>query len=105
MATIVVFENGTERAMMSADTCHAWSKQKLIFGKETEKLLDYCDRLFHAELHFQKEEAKYLKKKIYGIAKNHGLRITWYGEGHGPCEPDRFIVSGKGHTRLAMIQC
>lgn len=105
MAKIVVFENDRERAMMCADSCHDWANQKDIFGTETSKLLDTCNKLFHAALHFQNKEAEQFLKKIYGIAKAHGLRITWYGKGYGVCEPDRFLVSGQGHERLAFIQC
>lgn len=104
-ALMVVFENDKERAMMSADPCHDWWNQKDIFGTETTKLLDTCEKLFHAALHFQKEEAERLLNKIYGIAKAHGLYITWYGRGKGTFEPDRFLVSGKGCETLAVIQC
>jgi hypothetical protein len=105
-ATMVVFENGKERAMMCADLCHNWENQKEIFGSETQKLLDTCTELFHASLRYQgKEVEQQLLKKIFGIAKAHGCYITWYGNGRGPCEPDRFLVSGRGIERLAFIQC
>ena len=105
-ATIVVFENNKEMAMMSAEVCHDWRNQKEIFGSETQKLLDTCTELFHAALRYQvKEVEQQLLKKIFGIAKAHGLYITWYGNGRGPCEPDRFLVSGRGVERLAFIQC
>lgn len=106
MARMVVFENNTERAMMCSDLCHDWINQEEIFGFETQKLLDMCEKLFHANLRFQgKAVEEQLLKKIYGIAKSHGLYITWYGKGCGPCEPDRFLVSGHGFERLAFIQC
>ena len=103
--TMVVFENNKERARMCADFCHDWN-QKKIFGSETQKLLDTCEKLFRARLQFQgKDYEERLLKKIFGIAKAHGLYITWYGKGCGPCEPDRFLVSGRGFERLAFIQC
>lgn len=103
MATIVVFESNEERAMMCANVCHDWENQKDIFGKETKKLLDACYNLFHASIRKKGDEAKLLKK-IFGIAKSHGVYITWYGMSSS-CEPDRFLVSGHGFERLALIQC
>ena len=106
MVTMVVFENNTERAMMCAGACHNWRNQKKIFGSETQKLLDTCEKLFRAKLCFkEKDVEEQLLRKIFGIAKAHGLYITWYGIGSGPCEPDRFLVSGRGFERLAFIQC
>ena len=102
--TMIVFENSKEMSMMSADVCHDWRNQKKLFGSETQKLLDACTELFHAALRYQdKEVEQQLLKKIFGIAKTHGLYITWYGNGCGPCEPDRFLVSGRGIERLAFI--
>lgn len=90
MPKIVVFESTTK---------------KEIFGTEEEKLLNTCTELFHAALRFQgKEVEQQLLKKIFGIAKAHGVYITWYGK-KAPCEPDRFLVSGRGVERLALIQC
>ena len=65
-----------------------------------------CESLFQVALyHKGKDIEQKLLKKIFGIAKAHGLYITWYGKGCGPCEPDRFLVSGHGVERLAFIQC
>lgn len=104
-AKLVVFGNDKERAMKCADFGHRWEDQQNIFGSETQKLLDACEKLFHASLYHQgKEIENQLLKKIFGIAKAHGLKITWYGT--GSCrEPDRFLVSGKGFEVLAFIQC
>lgn len=91
MATLVIYENNNKEE---------------LFGAETNKLLEKCEELFHVALRHQGKEAeKQLLKKIFGIAKAHGLYITWYGNGCGPCEPDRFLVSGRGVERLALIQC
>ena len=91
MPKIVVFESTTK---------------KEIFGTEEEKLLNTCTELFHAALRFQgKEVEQQLLKKIFGIAKAHGVYITWYGNQSAPCEPDRFLVSGRGVEKLALIQC
>lgn len=104
-AELVVFENDRERAMMCADLGHHWESQKNIFGSETKKLLDTCEKLFNASLSNQgKKVENQLLKKIYGIAKTHGLRVKWYGTG-SCCEPDRFLVSGNGFEELAFIQC
>ena len=104
-AMMVVFENDKERGMMCASCGHDWRNQKMIFGTETEKLLTTCKELFRTSLRHQgKEVEQKLLKKIYGIAKAHGVFITWYGNGY-PCEPDRFLASGKGTDRLAFIQC
>ena len=54
---------------------------------------------------FDTPDDRLLLKKIYGIAKAHGLYVTWYGKGSISCEPDRFLVSGRGYDRLAFIQC
>lgn len=105
MVTMVVFENNMERAMMCAGPLHNWRNQKNIFGPETQKLLDTCEKLYRTKLGFEKMDSEELLKKIYGIAKAHGLYITWYGNRRGPCEPDRFLVSGRGVERLAFIQC
>ena len=104
-AEIVVFETEKERAMMSADFTHDWKNQENIFGTETEKLLKTCDELFHASLRFQSKKVEKLMKKVYGIAKAHGVYITWYGMSKCANEPDRFLVSGRGHEYLAFIQC
>ena len=105
-AKLIVFENDEERAMMCASLGHNWDSQEAIFGKETKKLLYSCEELFHVSLKFQGVKAENaMLKKIYGIAKDHGLYITWFGRGAGPCEPDRFLVSGHGEERLAFIQC
>ena len=104
-AKLVVFENNTERAMMCADVCHDWEHQQDIFGNETQKLLNTCEKLLDVSLKFSsKEEETLLLKKIFGIAKSHGVSITWYGMAP-VSEPDRFLVSGRGHDRLAYIQC
>lgn len=104
-ATIVVFENDNERSMMCADLYHDFTNQKNIFGTENKKFLDACNELFLAALQNEKSESEQLLKKIYGIAKAHGLYVTWYGKGSISCEPDRFLVSGRGYDRLAFIQC
>ena len=104
MAVIVVFENNKERAGRSAELGHHWETQKKNFGTETEKLLDACDKLFYASLNFQKKDVNLLLKKIFGIAKAHGLKIIWYGADEYYCKPDRFLVLGKG-KELAFIQC
>ena len=105
MVNIVVFENDSERNQMCASLSHDWKNQKKIFGKETDKLLKLCYDLFQAALDFNKNEVERLKKKIFGIAKAHRLHIRWLGENTVACEPDRFIVSGRGYDRLAFIQC
>ena len=104
-AKIIVFENNSERAMMSADMYHDWNNQRSIFGTETQKLLKLCEKLFHVALHSQDKELEMkLLKKINGIAKTHAVYIRWYGMGLGTYEPDKFLVSEKG-IRLALIQC
>ena len=102
-ATMVVFENSKERAMMCADVGHDWINQEEIFGSDTQELLETCAKLTRAvrDHHVRKQ----LLEKISDIASRHELTITWYGEGCGPCEPDRFLVSGRGVERLAFIQC
>ncbi len=105
MAEIIVFENHTERAQMSAGPCHDWEHQKQIFGTETKKLLLNCSKLFRVATKLEEGDSEMLLKKIFGIAKSHGVRITWYGNSKSACEPDRFLVSGYGIDRLAFIQC
>ena len=106
-ATLVVFQNENERSWMCADQFHDWNNQKLICGSETQKLVDNCEKLFKEVMHNHhknKDVERKLLSKIYGIAKSHGLRVTWYGHGV-TCMPDRFLISGHGHERLAFIQC
>ena len=67
-ATIVVFENSKEMAMMCADVCHDWRNQKEIFGSETQKLLDTCTELFHAALRYQGKE------RVLVVLANHGVQ-------------------------------
>lgn len=105
MANLIVFENDMERAMLSAGVEHDWENQKCLFGIETKKLLDTCDKLFHAAVRFKSGDEDKLLRKIYGIAKAHGVHIKWYGMSKSACEPDRFLVSGYGAERLAFIQC
>ena len=104
MAFYLVFQNEEERATMSATASHNWRHQEKVFGNETEKLLGLCEKLFRAELKNNKEEVEKLQKRLYGIAKSHGVHIKWYGKS-SVCQPDRFLVSGRGHDRLAFIQC
>ena len=101
---ILVFEDREERCMKLANYSHDWKNQKRIFGTETEKLLELCDKLFHTVLRNEKEEQAKLLKKIWGIAKAHGLYVVWYGTGGGACEPDRFLVY-KHRKEVAFIQC
>ena len=56
---------------------------------------EICDENFLAALQYEKSESEQLLKKIYGIAKAHGLYVTWYGKGSISCEPDSFLVSGR----------
>lgn len=102
-AQLVIFENRKERSMMCADVAHDWDNQKDIFGKETEKLLCTCQKLFRATMDHEEEDTERLLRKIYGIAKYHHVRIVW-----NKSRPDYFIVYGKGwfkKRRLALIQC
>jgi hypothetical protein len=109
-AQLIVFENSNERACCCADLCHDWENQPKIFGSETEKMLNMCNELkkvsLYPDLSYEeiKRRKKILLKKIYGIAKAHGVFVHWYGE-TPPREPDRFLISGRGHERLAFIQC
>ena len=113
-ALLLVFANGNERASCCADLCHDWENQPNIFGSETEKMLNTCNELMKVSLRYTyypdlsyeeiKKRKQILLKKIYGIAKAHGLFVHWYGE-TPPLEPDRFLISGRGHERLAFIQC
>ena len=89
---------------MCADTNHNWAHQPKIFGSETEKLLELCENLFRADLNRDTEKVDKLKRKIFGIAKSHHVHIKWYGDSK-VCEPDRFLISGRGQDELAFIQC
>lgn len=66
-AQLVIFENRKERSMMCADVAHDWDNQKDIFGKETEKLLCTCQKLFRATMDHEEEDTERLLRKIYGI--------------------------------------
>ena len=74
-ARILVFENDAERMEMCAGYQHNWAHQPRLFGSETEKLLELCNKLFHADLQYDKEKVEKLKGKIFGIAKVHHVRI------------------------------
>ena len=111
MARLVVFLTHEERSMMCAP-----ERDINLFGREQEKLLELAYELFREDLKpsWRKDNKRiaFLKKKIFGIAKSHGFRITWYGgEGGGVAEPDRFLISGrmkdsdKWEECLAFIQC
>ena len=103
-ATLVIFRTAEERAMMCA--CSDHGEEEKLFGTETQKLLDTCYELFRVSINFRGKAAEDpLLKKIYGIAKAHHLFITWYGRGNGLCQPDRFLISGRGERELAFIQC
>ena len=104
-AKLVVFANNRERAQMMAAYSNSNCGNEKIFGKETEKFLNYCDELCNAAISLKKENIPRLLNKIYGIAKTHRVYITWYGMSKHAPEPDRFLISGRGHERLAMIQC
>lgn len=106
MASMVVFENSTERAEMCADYLHNYEEEPDIFREDKEDLLETCDKLFLVAIHRKDDNKNKLLSKLYGIAKKHHVRITWYGDGTSCVhEPDRFLVSGRGHERLAYIQC
>ena len=105
MAKILVFENHQERAWKAAMPYHDWENQPCIFGRQEERVLKICEELYRNKLHFgSKELEKKLLRKLYGIAKFHGVRLTWYGNSSS-AEPDRFMVSGRGEERLALIYC
>lgn len=80
-AKLVVFENDKERAMKCADFGHRWEDQQNIFGSETQKLLDACEKLFHASLYHQgKEIENQLLKKSLALprhmdSKLHGMEL------------------------------
>ena len=103
-AKLLGFENDRERTEMCAGYQHDWANQPNIFGAETQKLLRLCYMLFKADLAHNAEKVEKLKRKIFGIAKSHHVHIRWYGL-DTVCEPDRFLVSGKGQDYLAFIQC
>ena len=113
MATLIVFENKTERDECCAGLCHDWHNQPNIFGTETQKMLDTCTELmrvslfsYFPKLSFKEHEMRkqVLLRRIYGIAKTHGLYVRWRGL-DSVRQPDRFEISGHGHERLAFIQC
>ena len=104
-ARLIIFENETERSMMSAEMCHKWQSQENIFGGETQKLLTTCYKLFHVAIRVEQGDQAKLLKKICGIAKAHGVYITWYGSCSASRQPDRFLISGRGEERLGFIQC
>lgn len=103
-AKVLVFENHTERAMMCANLSHDWDNQEKIFGNEEDKLLKTCVKLFRVAIRLEEGDEDKLLKKVYGIAKAHGVHIKWYGLANS-CKPDRFLVSGRGVEELALIQC
>lgn len=80
------------------------NKFEKLMGKEKEKLLKACTKLYKAKLYYRKGTGlEALKRPIYGIAKRHHVNIEWCGCGICCC-PDRFLVYYKG-KRLGMIQC
>ena len=99
MASLTVFRDDRERSMMCG------RETAPIFGSETEKVLKLCTELLEASLsRGDKSKIEPLKKRIFGIAKTYHLYVKWYGEGKPPLQPDRFLVSGRGHERYAVIQ-
>lgn len=104
---LIVFENDIERCSMLAAVDHDFENQPLIFGKETDKFLEICRELCFGALRIEPMDAEKevkLLKKLYGIAMVHGLYVTWYGLSKSCFEPDRFLISGKGHDRYAYVQ-
>ena len=100
---LLVFQSAEERSTCHACSGHKWENQDNIFGKETEKLLATCKHLFRVSIDLEPGDEAKLLKKIYGICKAHGVYIMWYGLG-SPFEPDKFLISGRGHDRLGFIQ-
>ena len=105
MATIIVFENDEERTALCASPSHNFDAQPEIFGMATKRVLKTCDKLFHASLECNIKEIKKQQRKLYSLAKSHGVYIRWFGEGRKYSEPDFFLVAGHGYDRLAFIQC
>lgn len=114
MAFLIVFANTYEMVAHCADLCHDYKNQPRIFGCEEEKLLGACEELartsyrytYYPEVPFEelKERKQNLLKKIYGIAKAHGLFVKWYGTGLPPYEPEYFLVR-RGSKDVAFISC
>lgn len=66
------------------------------FGKDTAKVIGVCTQMCDAWCFNNSNGVSELKKKLFGIAKRHHVRIDWCGD--STCAPmgDKFILYKNG---------